>query len=643
MLNNGAALLFGMLSLAEASEPLLASAFLDTFPEYTGDLVVRGSIIVLPGLTARVVTLRGFVSGLEKDTQGGLHIHEGTSCAYPGAHFVVYEDGECGGGQCADPWESVEWSTISRTARCSGSFNENEPHSCAVHFSSSVSGFTLEGPRSVIGRAVVVHDSKGEKVGCGIIKREVVSAPKVAMIAQVQGSAARATGLLEVYQVKEGIRILGSVTGPRNALLNVAVHEGSTCAALGDRYYEGNYDPWKYTMFQTDGEGNAKLNRTVNGFTMNGVHAVDGRVVVFHDSEDTAIGCGKIGEASAAHAASAFLDSSPSYTGPLVVRGVIVVLPSQKYPLTGITLRGYITGLPEVSSGGLHIHEGTSCASVGSHYRILSSYGKYTDPWKKVGWESIEDNLLSKSCGDACAVHFNYNIDGFTLDGSRPVVRRVVNVHDNEGNSIACGVIEPEDRRGPKVAVVSPLEGSGSKVTGMLEILGIKEGIRIEGVLDGLEASTVQSIAVHSGSTCGERGERYFDGAFDPWKHVTCTSDERGSAKLNVTVKGFTFDGVHPVLGKVVVVYNSKDVEVGCGKIGSAYVAPPDVPTATLTVDEDGQVLESSNDELLKPTLDDLDGSKEAAAPAYQDTTATSYGAGWATIAAVWFTFSANF
>jgi Cu/Zn superoxide dismutase len=488
---------------------------------------------------------------------------------------------------------------------------------------------------------MVVHDSSGVAIACGLVQQENVEGPKVAIVSPVLGSRSNVLGLLEVYEVKEGVRFIGSVSGFRdtNPWIAVAVHSGRNCTARGGRFFDGDHDPFKYLKFGKragnyqsvlDDAGNLKLNFTVRGYTLNGVHDVDGRVVVLHNSSDAEVGCGIIGQAAGAHAASAMLDTPPSYDGEMVVRGVVSVLPSPTLE-TGITLRGYITGVPKNRMGGVHIHEGISCASIGGHYRILSSYGNYADPWKKVKWMSGEDQRLAQDCpNDACAVHFIYNVESFTLDTTRPVIRRALVVHDTAGTAVACGVIKPEKMSGPKVAVISAIDGSGSFVTGMLEFFSVREGLLIRGVVDGLEPNAVESLAVHEGYTCTDRGERYFDGEFDPWTLITYKTDERGTAELNRTVKGFTFDGVHAVFGRVVVVSDSKGVQVGCGVITSPFKAPEEedygyeVPTTTMTVQEKDYVYDEDEEGRPLQDFENVVDTAKANNAIFEDRTSSS-------------------
>ena len=101
-----------------------------------------------------------------------------------------------------------------------------------------------------------------------------------------------------------------------------------------------------------------------------------------------------------------------------------------------LTVSGVLTGLEPSTSGGWHVHSGSSCtdaAGAGGHYFD----GLATDPWLPVKWHSDANGVAVVSL----------TIDDFTLDpaGVRYVGGRTVVVHEAGGDKAACGVIEPYD------------------------------------------------------------------------------------------------------------------------------------------------------------------------------------------------------
>jgi len=115
---------------------------------------------------------------------------------------------------------------------------------------------------------------------------------------------------------------------------------------------------------------------------------------------------------------------------------------------------------------------------------------------------------------------------------------------------------------------------------GTLAVNEIGEGIEIEGVLNGLEASTAGGLHIHHNSACDDSGGHYFDGLYaDPWLYSKWTSDEVGRAMVRLEVGNFTLNGTpRPVFGRVIVVHASNGTKVGCGRIVSASIVGTSSP-----------------------------------------------------------------
>ena len=89
-----------------------------------------------------------------------------------------------------------------------------------------------------------------------------------------------------------------------------------------------------------------------------------------------------------------------------------------------LTVSGVLTGLEPSTSGGWHVHTGSSCtdaAGAGGHYFD----GLATDPWLPVKWHSDANGVAVVSL----------TMDDFTLDpaGDRYVGGRTVVVHASAG------------------------------------------------------------------------------------------------------------------------------------------------------------------------------------------------------------------
>lgn len=110
--------------------------------------------------------LTGVATGLEPSVTGGLHIHTGYSCSDPslvgGHYYDLSPPGwtpppETGSGPVdgpPDPWVGVTYTTDEQGV---------------ARISTRMAGFSLADGMPVVGRAVVLHDGLGARVGCGLI------------------------------------------------------------------------------------------------------------------------------------------------------------------------------------------------------------------------------------------------------------------------------------------------------------------------------------------------------------------------------------------------------------------------------------------------------------------------------------------
>ena len=127
--------------------PTKSVATLGSYPGYTGDLVVNGTIGVFASSTG--IEVVGTVVGLTTTTSGGIHIHSGVSCDSAddvGGHY--YDD------MTSDPWTTMWYSDANGVASISFTLDD----------------FSLGGDYPVAGRAVVVHDDDGTRVACGLLQ-----------------------------------------------------------------------------------------------------------------------------------------------------------------------------------------------------------------------------------------------------------------------------------------------------------------------------------------------------------------------------------------------------------------------------------------------------------------------------------------
>merc|ERR1712166_126621 len=116
-----------------------------------------------------------------------------------------------------------------------------------------------------------------------------------------------------------------------------------------------------------------------------------------------------------------------------------------------IRLDWTLTGLDDNSSGGIHIHYGTTCdteatvkgnaptgANLGHYYVPDATPDPSEDPWTTVMWKSYAD-------GDAeDSAEFTEDQLGAAPDSA---FNRVVIVHNRNGKKVACGVLAPFTHR----------------------------------------------------------------------------------------------------------------------------------------------------------------------------------------------------
>lgn len=127
----------------------------EVYPGYNGPLRVVGGFAVyeISQEGGPVLFTEVDLTGLEPSDataikMGGVHIHEGKTCLTSGGHFWNKERFP------VDPWLFTKWTS-------------NFEGKCAVAYPVNVGFSLLEND----GHAVVVHDSTGARVACGILRR----------------------------------------------------------------------------------------------------------------------------------------------------------------------------------------------------------------------------------------------------------------------------------------------------------------------------------------------------------------------------------------------------------------------------------------------------------------------------------------
>merc|ERR1712166_1142238 len=257
-----------------------------------------------------------------------------------------------------------------------------------------------------------------------------------------------------------------------------------------------------------------------------------------------------------------------------------------------IRLDWTLTGLDDNSSGGIHIHYGTTCdteatvkgdapagANLGHYYVPDATPDSSEDPWGPVKWNSD---------GDGIAKAF-YEISEADLGAAAvSAYDRVVIVHNSAGGKIGCGVLASYEPTTVTGAATASTTSAGK--------------LKLEWSLTGLTPDTPSTgsgkngIHIHYGTTCqseatvkgdapagANKGHYYVpaspDAAVlageDPWGPVKWGSDGDGNAVGSVEISEADL-GATPgsAYNRVVIVHNSAGKKVGCGVLSFQGSAP---------------------------------------------------------------------
>jgi len=535
----------------------------ETYPGYSGTYEPVGTLLVTDaGSTS--VAIEGTVAGLEMNATGGLHVHEGFNCDDAGGHYFEGSD---------DPWLTTTYTT------------DVDGVDDAV--SLLVAPYTLHGEFPVAHRAVVLHESDGTRVACGLLGATAVDeAPTTASTATIRAKVAVGSypgttndvkGFVKIDSDEDAafLKISGTVTGlePSVTGAGVHVHTGFTCdnatEVLGHYFEEGTVDPWLVTTYDTDANGNAAIDLEVPGFTMAGTLPIAGRAFVLHAANGDRVGCGLISPTTGDFAS---FETYPGYAGVSEPVGTVLVTDAGS---SSVAIEGTVAGLEASATGGFHIHEGYNCDAAGGHYFEEGA----DDPW-----------LVTTYATDANGVDdaVSLLVAPYTLRQEYPVAHRAVVLHEADGTRVACGLLGAAaatsanaTAEGPTPAATTArakvtmgsYPGLTNGVTGFLRVDSDEDAavIMITGTVAGLEPSVTAGVHVHYGFSCDESslvlGHFFEMGTEDLWLQTTYTSDASGVAAISVTVPGYTMKGAWPVAGRAVVLHADNGDPVGCGLI----------------------------------------------------------------------------
>ena len=490
------------------------------------------------------IRLVGTFVGLEVSSTGGFYIGDGVSCDDVMASGPPYSPE----GPAPDTWQSTTWiSDASGMAQVKYQLGD----------------FSLGGANPVAGRVVVVQNSTGASVACGVLASTSGQVLHMAAYPGYDGKYSDLAGTLLVSNLNAagavGVQIAGTVGGLETASAGgIHVHEGFTCAvadAVGGHYWPMStfeVDPWCSsgaecaTVWNSDATGAARVQVSVPSFSLETWNPVAYRAVVLHLSNGTRAGCGLAGQPQNA---VAYLGKYPGYawkngtgsnvTGTVVVQNAAVsaagaAASDNAMYTSAIDVVATLAGLEVNASGGIHVHEGVSCAKasgVGGHYWPLSTFS--ADPWCSSDvncstvWVSNENGVAQ----------VRFSVDGFSLTATNPVANRALVVHDSSGARVACGVLTSTHG---EVVHVNGYPGSGGSLyantTGTLVVSNLKEGVMVRGTLGNTMANGTGMLQVKEGYSCVEAAALGADStsglSFNPWEEATFVTDAVGTATV---------------------------------------------------------------------------------------------------------------
>ncbi len=339
------------------------------YPGYTGTRLknVAGWVRVQNGVTGTSgqLTVEFSLFGLEPNSEGGLHVHRGATCADAGPHFYDV----VGAGQREDPWTSLKRWIADMHGHAAGTFT------------------VIPGPNSldVLGRTVVIHDigaspGNGNRVACGVLQNMNFAKVSYEMTGLGEVTSGQTGGVNGVNADANGNGNggggnTGGGGGANNNNNNnnqnqnsplltdtgiISIHSGTTCQGtnvqIGATYKNEmvlgtDADPWR-TEYVADRRGEARGSFVVAyGYSL---RETRGRTVVVTDYDGNKVACGVLNDAER---------SSEEFAARQSVRGQI------------------------------SLHDGAYCGeepSASYHGKAAAGVTEGVDPWSSVKYTTDE-------------------------------------------------------------------------------------------------------------------------------------------------------------------------------------------------------------------------------------------------------------
>jgi len=287
-----------------------------------------------------------------------------------------------------------------------------------------------------------------------------------------------------------------------------------------------------------------------------------GHVMVVYYSNGQPAACGKL---EALPALGARMGRYPGFNGRQRISGDILISVDQ----TGnLRLTYSLFGLESNVMGGIHIHEGTSCASadaVGGHYWNKKMYGN-NDPWSPSKYQS---DYYGRSRNSEMP-HSGY--ENIALNANHVVV-----VHLQDGTRAACGEISQIPQGFMSKLDNYPGFNGRDMIRGTVTVDANPSGhIDFEANLYGLQPWKNGGMHIHQGVDCtvaANVGGHFYDmqnvskysmNGQDPWTMVKYHANNRGQAMMTVPVDSGYNTWVDN-LGRATVIHLPDDTRAACG------------------------------------------------------------------------------
>ncbi|KAK3283016.1 hypothetical protein CYMTET_9268 [Cymbomonas tetramitiformis] len=200
------------------------------------------------------------------------------------------------------------------------------------------------------------------------------------------------------------------------------IHAGTSCDEAGGHYWTPatDPDPWTTFKYSTDATGSASSDGQPisTGYSLS---ANENHAFVLHLADGTQAACGILQVTLYVNDFGAY----PGYSGTIKPTGVVSLYDEGEGLLK---VRYTLDGLEASTSGGMHIHAGTSCDEAGGHYWTPETD---PDPWTTFKYST---DATGSASSDGQVIFTGYSL---SANENHAFV-----IHLADGTQAACGVLQ---------------------------------------------------------------------------------------------------------------------------------------------------------------------------------------------------------